>query len=76
MFKHNDFDCSLVGLRLFADGWVRRVSNLNNPVSRAASPELGGMPTIGRRLNIDLKSSDLCCFYEHQLAFTVTRPSR
>jgi hypothetical protein len=76
MLKHNDFDCGLIGLRLLANGGVSSVGNLNNSVCRAARPELGGVAPVVRRLDIDLKSSDLCCFYEHQLAFTVTRPSR
>lgn len=76
MLKHNDFNCGLVGLRLFPNGGVGGVSHLNNPVCRPTRPELGGMSPVVGRLDIDLKGSDLCCFYEHQLAFTVTRPSR
>lgn len=76
MLKHNDFDCGLIGLRLFPNGRVSGVSDLNNAVRSAARPELGGMPAIIGGFNLDLKSSCLCCFYKHQLAFTVTRPSR
>ena len=76
MLKYNDFNCGLVGLRLFADGGMSSVSNLNNPVCRSARPELGGVAPIFRSLDINLKSSNLCCFYKHQLAFTVMRPSR
>jgi hypothetical protein len=76
MLKHNDFDCSLVSLRLLPNSGVGGVRDLNNPVSGSLCPKLGGMTTVVRGLDINLKSSDLCCFYEHQLAFTVMSPSR
>ena len=76
MLKHNDFDCSFVSLRLLADGGVGAVSDLNNSVSGAARPELGRVAPVAGGLDLDLKSPCLCCFYKHQLAFTVTSPSR
>lgn len=76
MLKHNDFYCGLVGLRLLPNGGVGGVSDLNNPVSGPARPELRGVAPVVGGLDLDLKRPCLCCFYEHQLAFTVTRPSR
>ena len=76
MLKHYDFDCSFVGLRLLPNSGVSSISNLNDPVSGPLCPELWGMATVIRSLDPDLKSSCLCGFYKHQLAFTVTSPSR
>lgn len=76
MLKHNEFNCGLVGSRLFSDGGVGAVSDLNNSVSRPSCPELRGVAPVVGSLNLNLKSSCLRCFYKHQLAFTEMRPSR